>query len=164
MKYIKTYESRTVNSESIKGLENFFKAYKEYENGYNYGYNYKSRYENSISRANNYNIPKELYDEFLLLDFYYQGNWKYGLGHTKEINNYIKKEIKKAASNSIISKLDNNFDLYTDLKKMFEKRPKWNNTGSFDNISDASIKYTYFLLDAALKNVPTIKNMEKFNL
>lgn len=49
------------------------------------------------------------------------------------------------ASNSIISKIENNLDLYFELKKQLDKLPKWSDPGSFDNINDAAVKYTYFI-------------------
>lgn len=92
MRYIKKFEARTVNPDSIAGLKRFFNEYENYKNKYNY----KDKNANSILRANNYNIPKEFHEDFLLLDFYYS-YWSqtFRFNYPKEVNNYIKQQVKK---------------------------------------------------------------------
>jgi hypothetical protein len=163
MKYIKTFENRTVNEDSIKGLESFFISYEKYKDRYNY----EETYDRAISRAKYHNIPEELFEEFLLLYFLYDNylySRRYSYGGSKEVTNYIKKEVKKLASNSIIKKIEDNIDIYIKITKMFDKRPKWNDSNSFENIDNLPIKYTYFLLKTVINKLPWLNNAQKFNL
>lgn len=154
MKYLKKYEARSVNQDSIKALQSFLEDYNKNKKRYN---------EHPTYKAKMYNIPEIFYDEFCLLSRLYDflnNSWI-----DKEQKNYIKKIIKKQTLNSIKQKFEEDEKNYFDLKKVFEDRPKWNDSGSLRGISDAIVKYIFYLFEAALKNPPEfIKNMNKYNL
>lgn len=159
MKYIKFFESK--NPQLDEELNEFLKEYEIHKKRGDGRY-----YKNSIILARNYKVPDILHEEFALLDYLYgehTGGWKWN--KSKEICNYIKKEVKKLAVKSIVQKFDENVDNYDELKKMLEKRPRFNDTGSFDNIGIASVKYIFYLLHDAIKKAPDwIKDATKYNL
>ena len=154
MKYLKTYEGRQVNENSVKALQSFLDDYHKYQKRYD---------EHPTYKAKLYSIPEIFNEEFCLLSHLYDrlnNSWL-----PKEEKNYIKKHIKNQALDSIKQKFDQDEKNYFDLKKVFEDRPKWNDSGSLRGISDAIVKYIFYLFEASLKNPPeVIKNMNKYNL
>jgi len=162
MKYIKTFEGRTVNTILIKGLEDFFKEYDEHKNRLDY----KSTYNSLILKANRYNIPEELFEDFSLFYFLHDNFLPYQRYRSMAIpiNNYIKKEVKKFILNSIIKKIEDDVNLYLKIKNIFKLRPKWNDSGSFNKVSDMPVNYFYFLLKSAINKLPWLNDAQKFNL
>lgn len=116
MKYLKTFESKVVNSDSVKGLNDFLEDYSKREGYYN---------DDSRQRARVYHIPEIFYDEFSLLyrlyDFLNNSKWSL---RSKSENDYIKKEIKKKTLISIKEKFEKDTENFFALKKVFDDRPK----------------------------------------
>lgn len=162
MKYIKTFEGRTVNTILIKGLEDFFKEYENRKNTPSNIYTHNS----CITKAKNYNIPEELFDEFLLLYFLYDSFLPYQRyrSSSEQVTKHIKKEVKKLALNSILKKIEDNMEIYLKIKNVFIKRPRWNDSGSFDKVNDMPTNYFYFLLKSAISKIPWLNDAQKFNL
>jgi hypothetical protein len=141
MKYIKKYESGLKEG----ALKTFFDDYNNYLRTYfkNNPYYY-------------YDIPEIFHEEFDLLHFLYGKSiiWR---NYDKTINNYIKKEVKKFALESIIKKFEDDTNNYAKLKEVLDKRPHF--------LSRASIKYIFFLFQAAIKKTPSwIKDSNRYNL
>ena len=111
-----------------------------------------------------YKLPEFLYDEFLLIYYMYEHRWDWSKG-IKNIDNYIKTEVKKHVLNSILKKIEDYPEHYTQLKTVLDKRPRFNHPGSFDNINTATIKYIFYLLHDVIKKTPGwIKDSIKYNL
>jgi hypothetical protein len=159
MKHLRTFENK-IDSDSIKALESFYKSFEDYKSR---SYNIKD----VISVAKNYKIPEALFDEFILLKFYYEsrsGQYTIFTSNTDKENNYIKKEIKKTALKSIIKKIDDDVDVYLELKDALDKRPRYFDGGSFDYIRIGSVKNIFFLLHNAIKKAPLSQDIIKYNL
>ena len=154
MKYLKTYEDRQVNENLVKALQEFLDDYHKHQERYN---------ENPIRKAKLYKVPEVFIEEFCLLSHLYDTlNYSWMNKYQK---NYIKKIIKKQTLDSIKQKFEQDDKNYFDLKKVFEDRPKWNDSGSLRGINDAIVKYIFFLFKAAVDNPPeVVKNANKYNL
>jgi hypothetical protein len=144
MKYLKTFESKVVNPDSVKGLYDFLEDYSKREGYYN---------DDSRQRARVYHIPEIFYDEFSLLYRLYDFLNNFSL-RSKSEKDYIKKEIKKKALISIKEKFEKDTENFFALKKVFDDRPKWNDTCSVQGVNDAITKNIFYLFKSALKNPP----------
>lgn len=158
MKYLKTYESIKSTDESI--LDKFYTAFDEHEK---YIKN-KWVYDSASQLLKHYNVPEVFLDEFRLLHFLYDNRF-YRTGD-KKTDNKVKNLIKKKCLDSIVNKIDNEPSLYVDIKEMFDKRPNWNDSNRFGNVSNGPTKYIYYMLYSAInKNAPDyIKDTNKYNL
>jgi len=138
-----------------KAVDDFFNGFEEFKNN--------PYYSNSIGRAKNYNLPAFIFDEFALLDYLYKRRVWWSKDSMSDKN--TKREVKKFALESILKKFEEDPDKYFELKKVLDNRPNFNNTGSFDGISDASVKYIFFLLRASINKAPEwITNTNNYNL
>lgn len=156
MKYLKAFESKVVNPDSVKELNDFLDDYTKREGYYN---------NDSRQRAQIYKIPEIFYEEFSLLYRLYDFLNNSKSSRLKSENDYIKKEIKKKALASIKNKFEERTENFFELKKVFDDRPKWNDTGSFQGVSDAITKNIFYLFKSALKNPPkVVVDIEKYNL
>ena len=140
MKYLKTFE----NLDDLK-------YFLDKHNAYVY-HMYQTSYHPE-ELANNYFIPKEIIDDFSIVYYFYEKDfyWKKG---DKVDNNRIKREMKKYIISTILNKIENEPELYLTIKKFLDKRKKFNDTGSFDYITNRTIKYFYFILHDVIRRVP----------
>jgi len=161
MKHIKTFEGRTVDEESITGLQRFYDKFEE-----EITINRLLPYQNRILvYAQQYNIPKEFYDEFKLLYYLYDQRRWWSTGD-KKVDAYIKKEVKKNAIKSILEKLKDE-NVFYKLENALDKRPDFSNQGSFDYISNGTVQYIFYSLHNAIKHTPEYeerKFAKKYNL
>lgn len=115
------------------------------------------------SFINIYNFPKELFDEFFLAYCYYDED--YWRDWDKTINNKVKNIVKKKIIEGIIEKFKKDYDIYSKIKEILDKRPGFNDSGSFDYIGAATHKNIWFLLKQALEKAPEyIKRSSKAGL
>lgn len=150
MKYIKTYEIR----------RKFNNYYKEKTDALNTFY---EDFENNKSDVVFFGIPKVFKDEYAMLYFYYDGYNTSGYYSpnnydTKKVMDYIKKNIKNDAINSILKKIEDDSTLYLELDKMLNDKP-------IRDIRNAKVKYVFFTFFTARKRVPDwIKDSFNYNL
>ena len=156
MKYIKLYEGYKDPSND-PSVQEFLAKYEKDVHMHN-----DREYHRCIDRAKFYNIPSAFFDEFLIINFLYEGHWKSGY---KKEDDYTKNQIKKYVLSLIIKKFEDDPTLYSELKAGLDKRQKFNSRGSFDYIQNAVVNNSYFLFHAAIKKAPEwIINTLKYNL
>lgn len=154
MKHLKTYE-KAINLENQQGLDKFLEHYNKFKIN-------KHVYGDSLNYIK-YSIIKKFEEEFTLLYFYYGGiyNWEWSSNKSyndKSVNNFIKKEVKKIALESILKKFNDDIDSYIKLKEFMiksEKRLSW---------STQIVKNIYFLFKKALRISPFATTLQKYNL
>ena len=167
MKYIKTYESKVVDTE---GFDKFFENYIRWKTSYlKPGEKYSSYYKNSLYKAKGYKIPEIFSEEFTIMDFFYSNTswWKDSWGDKREqkkINNGIKNQVKQHVIKMLHKKFDEEPDSYFDLKEALDKRKNFNDRSSFDYIQEAAVSHIFMLFHKALKTSPFQRDVEKYNL
>lgn len=160
MKYIKKFEREIVNDYLREILEYFFKQYELFK--ISAGGTYK---QHSLDRAKTYSVPEFLYDEFCILHFFYNSKGWWNNYYDKAVVDFLKREIKKQTLESIINKFEEDINNYYLLKNVFDKRPKWNDSRSFNGINDSTVRYIFMLFYKAVNNAPQyIKDTNKYNL
>lgn len=160
MKHLKTYENKKLQEEVQKGLEKFFVIYNLHIS--------PDKKDRHLDRLKWQKIPEFLFDEFMLLDYYYGGVYDFNLSYFKTNNDmiigHIKNEIKKIALERVIKKIENNYNYFIEIQNFLNKNPNFNNRGSFGYIQDSSIRYFYFFLEGVVKKSPIAKTVTKYNL
>jgi hypothetical protein len=156
---IKNFKLFEANERNEELFNEFLKDYNDFYKNQPFPNSY---YKGNKNKAIRYNIPDIFFDDYLILEYYYKlySNWQ------PEEKQVVKKILKKYVMNSVLQKFEKEPSLYIELKSMIDKRKNFNNTGSFDNISDASMKYTYLLFNTAIRNAPKwiVDANDKYNL
>lgn len=152
MKYIKKFEKKYISEYYSEALKNFFDSY-------NYNFNDKLKVSIKSNAVSFYSLPEFVLDEYCMLLFYYNNRRKWATEY-KNVNDYIKKEVKKLAIDNIVQKIIDNPENYTILADSIEfirnRRYPSDNRNLF---------YILFLFEDALQKVPEyIKNSLKYNL
>lgn len=162
MKYLKTYEHKKLQEEVQKGLEKFFIMYNLHSNS-------PDKKHKHLDRMKWKEIPEFLFDEFMLLDYYYGGVYDFNLSYFKSnnyinINDKIKNKIKKIALERVINKIESNYNYFIEIKDFLNKNSKFNTYGTFNYERDSSIRYFYFFLENVVKESPIAKTINKYNI
>ena len=142
MKHIKTFEGRTIDEDSVAGLQIFYKKFEE-EKASKFHYRI-------LEHAKNYKVPEEFNDEFALLYYLYKDRLWWAT-NDKKVDAYIKKEIKKNAIKSIIEKLKDE-KVFLKLEKLLDSRPNFNDQGSRGYIHNGTIQYIFYSLKNAIEH------------
>lgn len=151
MKYLKKFEKKIIPEDYSEGLNDFFQSYNTYDEML------KDIQKRDVKHF--YGLPDFVLDEYVLLNFYYNNKRRWKTEY-KDINNYIKKEIKKLSIDNIVQKIVDNPENYTKLADSLEYVRK--NRYPNNNIT---LFYIMFLFEDALEKVPQyIKNSLKYNL
>lgn len=150
---MKNFESKIINSEFIKSFDKFLLDFEIF----------KIQTQTFVLDAAKrfYNVPDFILDEYSILYFYYNEKRKWqDYDYSQEINNYIKKEVKKLVIKNVIKKMENdsyNYIVLNDYLNDIRKKRRYNSNKTFD--------FIIFLFEKILKYVPEIiKNMNKYNL
>lgn len=146
---IKNFKLFEKNEKNEELFNEFLREYKDfYKNCFNGSKN--TYYNGNKNKAMRYNIPDIFFDDYLILDYYYNRyyNWR---GNEKQV---VKKALKKNVMNSVLQKFEKDPNSYVELKSMLDKRKNFSNINSFEYIDDMAMKYTWMLFNTAIRNAP----------
>ena len=147
---IKNFKLFEANERNEELFNEFLKEYNDFYKNYFNGESKNTYYKGNKNKAMSYNIPDIFFDDYLILDYYYNRyyNWR---GNEKQ---EVKKTLKKYVMNSVLQKFEKDPNSYIELKSMIDKRKNFSNINSFEYISDTSMKYTWMLFNTAIRNAP----------
>jgi len=149
----------------IRKLPYYIKVIEQYDKFNSILQTKNWEYKNLNNRVSGYDFPKFLHDDIMVLNFLYDDGYKWRRTDIKTINNYIKRKVKVYVLNSILKKFERNVEYYSELKDFLDKKPNFNNPGSFDYVGQATKQNIYYMLHAAIKKTPDwIKDSIKYNL
>lgn len=159
MKHLKTFEKVTTFD-----IKYFLDKYNDFNNGNYFLNQLKSKDVTIYSIYKNFNFPEEIKNELYILIFLYNNTYSWKTGYEKD-DNYIKRKVKEYIQKIILDKIQKNPNIYFEIKKIVDKYPNFNNSGSFGYLSNSTIRYILFLLNSIERKTPNyIKDTNKYNL
>lgn len=161
MKYIKTYEIKNSHLQDL--VTRFFQKYEDVNNNENTK-NLKKSVDSIYNLYNLYKTPDSLREEMDILIFLYNFPYFWKTGETVK-DNYIKNKVKKYVLQSAINKIENDTQIYFDVKDCLDKKPHFNSSGKLGYIKNSTFRYIFFFLDTLERKTPGyIKDTIKYNI